>query len=102
MIDFIFRFFPLLALFNSFGLFSILIIGVLILIVGAKLLETKIWIGASAGSIVLCPTVYNSCQELFDERFKDDSTLSDECGDIRLLKYNFGIVFQNLLLLIVI
>jgi hypothetical protein len=37
------------------------------------------------------------CQELFDERFKDDSTLSDECGDIRLLKYNFGIVFQNLL-----
>lgn len=35
-----------------------------------KLLETKIWIGASAGSIVLCPTVYNSCQELFDEYIK--------------------------------
>ncbi len=36
-----------------------------------KLLETRIWIGASAGSIVLCPTVYNSCQELFDEYVKD-------------------------------
>ncbi len=36
-----------------------------------KLLETRIWIGASAGSCVLCPTVYNSCQELFDEYVKD-------------------------------
>lgn len=35
-----------------------------------ELLETRIWIGASAGSIVLCPTVYNSCQELFDEYIK--------------------------------
>lgn len=32
-----------------------------------KLLETRIWIGASAGSCVLCPTVCNSCQDLFDE-----------------------------------
>lgn len=32
-----------------------------------KLLETRIWIGASAGSCVLCPTIYNSCQDLFDE-----------------------------------
>lgn len=32
-----------------------------------KLLETRIWIGASAGSCVLCPTICNSCQDLFDE-----------------------------------
>ena len=32
-----------------------------------KLLETRIWIGASAGGCVLCPTVCNSCQDLFDE-----------------------------------
>ncbi len=32
-----------------------------------ELLETKIWIGASAGSIVLCPTLCNSCQDLFGE-----------------------------------
>ncbi len=32
-----------------------------------ELLKTRVWIGASAGSCVLCPTVYNSCQDLFDE-----------------------------------
>lgn len=32
-----------------------------------RLLETRIWIGASAGSCVLCPTICNSCQDLFDE-----------------------------------
>ena len=32
-----------------------------------ELLKTKVWIGASAGSCVLCPTVINSCQDLFDE-----------------------------------
>lgn len=32
-----------------------------------KLLETRVWIGASAGSCVLCPTICNSCQDLFDE-----------------------------------
>ncbi len=32
-----------------------------------QLLETRVWIGASAGSCVLCPTVCNSCQDLFDE-----------------------------------
>ena len=32
-----------------------------------KLLEKRIWIGASAGSCILSPTVSNSCQELFDE-----------------------------------
>lgn len=32
-----------------------------------ELLKTRIWIGASAGSCVLCPTVSNSCQDLFDE-----------------------------------
>ena len=35
-----------------------------------RLLETRIWIGASAGSCVLCPTVCNSCQDLFDEDIK--------------------------------
>lgn len=32
-----------------------------------ELLKTRVWIGASAGSCVLCPTVCNSCQDLFDE-----------------------------------
>ena len=32
-----------------------------------ELLKTRVWIGASAGSCVLCPTVSNSCQDLFDE-----------------------------------
>lgn len=32
-----------------------------------KFLENKIWIGASAGSCVLCPTLCNSVQDLFDE-----------------------------------
>ena len=32
-----------------------------------ELLEARVWIGASAGSIVLCPTIYNSSQDLFDE-----------------------------------
>lgn len=36
----------------------------------SKLLETRIWIGASAGSCVLCPTVCNSCQDLFDENIE--------------------------------
>lgn len=41
----------------------------------AELLKTRIWIGASAGSCVLCPTISNSCQDLFDEiieGFPDD------------------------------
>lgn len=36
-----------------------------------KLLETRIWIGVSAGSCVLCPTICNSCQDLFDEKITD-------------------------------
>lgn len=36
-----------------------------------KLLESRIWIGASAGSCVLCPTICNSCQDLSDENIKD-------------------------------
>ncbi|MCH5167107.1 MAG: Type 1 glutamine amidotransferase-like domain-containing protein [Erysipelotrichales bacterium] len=32
-----------------------------------RLLETRVWIGASAGSCVLCPTLCNSCQDLYDE-----------------------------------
>ena len=31
------------------------------------LLKDRVWIGASAGSCVLCPTICNSCQDLFDE-----------------------------------
>lgn len=34
------------------------------------LLKTRVWIGASAGSCVLCPTVCNSCQDLFDENIE--------------------------------
>ena len=36
----------------------------------ANLLETRVWIGASAGSCVLCPTVCSSCQDYFDENSK--------------------------------
>jgi dipeptidase E len=32
-----------------------------------ELLKNRLWIGASAGSIALCPTVLNSVQDLFDE-----------------------------------
>lgn len=32
-----------------------------------RLLETRVWIGVSAGSVVLCPTVSNSCMDLYDE-----------------------------------
>lgn len=32
-----------------------------------ELLKTRVWVGASAGSCVLCPTICNSCQDLFDE-----------------------------------
>ena len=35
-----------------------------------KLLEKRIWVGASAGSCVLCPTICNSCQDLFDEKME--------------------------------
>lgn len=35
-----------------------------------ELLKTRVWIGASAGSCVLCPTISNSCQDLFDENIK--------------------------------
>lgn len=37
----------------------------------SRLLETRIWIGTSAGSCVLCPTIFNSCQNLFDENIED-------------------------------
>ena len=35
-----------------------------------KLLKTRVWIGTSAGSCVLCPTICNSCQDLFDENIR--------------------------------
>ncbi len=39
-----------------------------------ELLKTRVWIGASAGSCVLCPTVSNSCQDLFDENISGYSS----------------------------
>lgn len=33
----------------------------------SRLLKDKIWVGASAGSCVVGPTIVNSCQDLFDE-----------------------------------
>jgi len=39
-----------------------------------ELLKTRVWVGASAGSCVLCPTVCNSCQDLFDEKIQVFST----------------------------
>lgn len=35
-----------------------------------ELLKTRVWIGASAGSCVLCPTICNSCQDLFDDNIE--------------------------------
>lgn len=35
------------------------------------LLKTRVWVGASAGSSILCPTVCNSCHDLFDEKIED-------------------------------
>ena len=35
-----------------------------------ELLKTRVWIGVSAGSCVLCPTICNSCQDLFDENIE--------------------------------
>ena len=56
----------------------------------SKLLETRVWIGASAGSCVLCPTVCNSCQDLFDENIKDFPT--DGLG---LVDFQFVPHFNN-------
>ena len=39
-----------------------------------ELLKTRVWIGYSAGSCVLCPTVSNSCQDLFDENISGYSS----------------------------
>lgn len=36
-----------------------------------EILQEKIWIGSSAGSIVLCPTIINACQNLFGEKIKN-------------------------------
>lgn len=35
-----------------------------------ELLKTRVWIGASAGSCVLCPTIFNPCQDLFDDNIE--------------------------------
>lgn len=35
-----------------------------------ELLKTRVWIGISAGSCVLCPTICNSCQDLFDDNIE--------------------------------
>ena len=35
-----------------------------------ELLKTRVWIGASAGSCVLCPTIFNPWQDLFDDNIE--------------------------------
>ena len=37
------------------------------------------------------------CKEFFEERFKDNASLSNEKKDVILLKSNFGVIFQNIL-----
>jgi len=37
----------------------------------SKLLETRVWIGASAGSCILCPTIDNSFCDIYDDRIED-------------------------------
>jgi peptidase E len=39
-----------------------------------SLLKDRVWIGASAGSCVLCPTLVNPVQDLFDETLKGFET----------------------------
>lgn len=56
----------------------------------SSLLETRVWIGASAGSCVLCPTICNSCQDLFDENIKEFPT--DGLG---LVDFQFVPHFNN-------
>lgn len=50
----------------------------------AELLETRVWIGASAGSCVLCSTICNSCQDLFDENIVGFPT-----GGLNLVDFQF-------------
>jgi len=66
-----------------------------------ELLKTRIWIGASAGSCVLCPTVSNSCQDLFDENIDGYSTDGLNLVDFQFIPHlnNEGfpkIRFENL------
>lgn len=66
-----------------------------------ELLKTRIWIGASAGSCVLCPTVSNSCQDLFDENITGYSTEGLNLVDFQFIPHlnNEGfpkIRFENL------
>lgn len=35
-----------------------------------NLLENRVWVGVSAGSCVVCPTIVNACQDLFDENIE--------------------------------
>lgn len=67
----------------------------------SELLKTRIWIGASAGSCVLCPTVSNSCQDLFDENISGYSSDGLNLVDFQFIPHlnNEGfpkIKFENL------
>lgn len=61
-----------------------------------KLLETRIWIGASAGSCVLCPTVCNSCQDLFDEKIAGFSTDGLGLVDFQFIPHFNNEFFQKI------
>ncbi len=66
-----------------------------------NLLETRIWIGASAGSCVLCPTICNSCQDLFDENIDENPIDGLNLIDFQFIphlnnKYFPKINFENL------
>lgn len=56
----------------------------------SKLLKTRIWVGASAGSCVLCPTVSNSCQDLFDENISGYSS-----NGLKFVDFQFIPHFNN-------
>ncbi len=52
-----------------------------------ELLETRIWIGASAGSCVVCPTLCNSCQDLFDENIEGFPTYGLNLVDFQVVPH---------------
>ena len=66
-----------------------------------ELLKTRVWIGARAGSCVLCPTISNSCQDLFDENILEYSRKGLNFVDFQFIphlnnNYFPKIKFENL------
>lgn len=61
-----------------------------------KLLETRIWIGASAGSCVLCPTIRNAVQDLYDENVEGFPTDGLNLVDFQFMPHLNNDMCQNI------